>query len=171
MLANPLIVKVDGAGNLYIVDEQNFRIRKVNSSGIITTVAGNGTSTYAGDGVAATATGFDYPDGVAFFGTNNLYLSVGNRNVIYKVGPVTSGTGNLLFNNGKVRIIPNPANDVLNVLAPDKITDIAIYNVFGKVIYNAPFDGDNVQVDISTLPGGIYFIRINQLEIREFIKK
>ena len=50
MFADPLNVAVDTSGNLYIIDEYNHRIRKVSSSGIITTVAGNGTSGFSGDG-------------------------------------------------------------------------------------------------------------------------
>ncbi len=45
---------LDAFGNLYIADVGNNRIRKVDINGIITTVAGNGTGTYAGDGGAAT---------------------------------------------------------------------------------------------------------------------
>ena len=46
---------VDGAGNLYIADTNNHRIRKVDTSGVITTVAGNGAQGYSGDGGDATA--------------------------------------------------------------------------------------------------------------------
>ena len=48
-------VAVDAAGNLYIADSDNRRIRKVDAGGTITTVAGNGTSGFSGDGGAATA--------------------------------------------------------------------------------------------------------------------
>src|SRR5437870_6758807 len=51
----PSGVAVDSAGNLYIADERNQRIRKVNTSGTITTVAGNGTAGYNGDNIAATS--------------------------------------------------------------------------------------------------------------------
>ena len=61
----PAGVAVDAAGNLYIADSDNNRIRKVDTNGIITTVAGNGGSGYSGDGGAATNASLDYPDGVA----------------------------------------------------------------------------------------------------------
>ncbi len=47
---NPYGVAVDGSGNVYIADQNNNRIRKVNASGIISTIAGNGTAGYSGDG-------------------------------------------------------------------------------------------------------------------------
>ncbi len=53
-------------GNVYIADTDNHRIRKVTAStGIITTIAGTGTSSYSGDGGAATAAELTFPEGVA----------------------------------------------------------------------------------------------------------
>ena len=59
-LNSPFGVAVDSAGNLYIADTGNHRIRKVDASGIITTVAGNGTG-YSGDGGPATSAELNYP--------------------------------------------------------------------------------------------------------------
>ncbi len=73
-LNNPVGIAVDGAGNLYIADAQNHRIRRVNPSGIITTVAGTGSAGYSGDGGLATAASFNYIAGVVLDGSGNLYL-------------------------------------------------------------------------------------------------
>jgi hypothetical protein len=54
-LYNPWDVAVDGAGNLYIADSHNLRIRKIDTSGTINTVAGNGTEGHSGDGGPATS--------------------------------------------------------------------------------------------------------------------
>ena len=62
-LARPIAVSVDASGNLYIADSDNHRIRKV-ASGTITTVAGDGEQTFAGDGAAATSAVLDSPSGV-----------------------------------------------------------------------------------------------------------
>jgi sugar lactone lactonase YvrE len=78
----PLGVTVDGSGNLYIADTYNNRIRKVDAGGIITTVAGNGTQAYSGDGGPATSAELYFPSGVAVDGAGNLYLAdQGNRRV------------------------------------------------------------------------------------------
>ncbi|HET6991208.1 MAG TPA: hypothetical protein VFJ43_07795, partial [Bacteroidia bacterium] len=61
----PDAIAVDGAGNLYIADETSYCVRKVNTSGVITTVAGNGTLGYSGDGGAATSAQLNIPAGVA----------------------------------------------------------------------------------------------------------
>jgi sugar lactone lactonase YvrE len=62
-LAHPTAVSVDGAGNVYVADSDNHRIRKI-SAGTITTVAGDGEQTFSGDGGPATAAGLDTPAGV-----------------------------------------------------------------------------------------------------------
>lgn len=62
-------------GSLYIADGSNNRIRKVNTSGIISTVAGNGTCGFTGDGGPATAAELCLPGGIGFDAQNNLYIS------------------------------------------------------------------------------------------------
>ena len=66
---------MDNAGNIYIADEYNNRIRKVDNIGIITTVAGNGNNGVSGDGAPATAANLSFPTGVAVDGANNLYIA------------------------------------------------------------------------------------------------
>jgi len=83
----PAGVALDGAGNLYIADSSNQRIRKVDANGIITTVAGNGTSGYMGDGGAATNGHLTSPNGVALDASGNLYIADYNNNRIRKADP------------------------------------------------------------------------------------
>ena len=68
-------VAVDPAGNLYIADYYNYRVRKVNTSGIISTIAGTGVSGYFGDGGPATAAEFSYITGVSLDAIGNIYVS------------------------------------------------------------------------------------------------
>jgi hypothetical protein len=67
-------VAVDAAGNLYIADLWNHRVRKVSPSGTISTVAGNGTQGYSGDGGPATSASLDSPSVVAVDSSGNLYI-------------------------------------------------------------------------------------------------
>jgi len=69
-------VALDGSGNIYIADSSNGRIRQVDArNGIITTVAGNGSAGYSGDGGPATSAGLYFPLGVAVDGTGNIYIA------------------------------------------------------------------------------------------------
>ncbi len=76
---------MDGAGNLYIADYDNNRIRKVTPDGTITTVAGNGTYGYNGDNIAATSAGINGSIAVAVDGVGNLYIADYTNQRIRKV--------------------------------------------------------------------------------------
>ena len=84
-LDGPFDVAVDALGDLYIADSLNDRIRKVDANGIISTVAGNGSGTYAGDGGAATNASLYFPSGVAFDAAGNLYIADTYNNRIREV--------------------------------------------------------------------------------------
>jgi uncharacterized protein (TIGR03437 family) len=88
-------VTVDAAGNLYIADQWNGRIRKV-SNGVITTVAGNGTAGFGGDNGPATSAQLHYPAGVASDAAGHLYIVDTNNQRIRKVsnGVIATVAGN-----------------------------------------------------------------------------
>ena len=94
----PLGVVVDTAGNVYIADSYNNRIRKVTIDGVINTVAGNGTLGFTGDGGPATAAELNYPYGVAVDTAGNLYIADSGNNRVRKV--TTDGVINTVAGNG-----------------------------------------------------------------------
>jgi sugar lactone lactonase YvrE len=104
-LSGPSGMAVDAAGNLFIADGCNNRIRRVAAgSGIITTVAGNGSGGFSGDGAAATAAQLQCPYGVALDSAGNLYIADSANNRIRKVaagsGIITTVAGNGSVNGG-----------------------------------------------------------------------
>jgi uncharacterized protein (TIGR03437 family) len=95
-LNNPTWVTADGSGNLYVSDQFNQRVRVINSSGTITTVAGNGNAGFAGDGGPATAASLNYPGGTVLDASGALYIVDPTNNRVRKVtgGTITTIAGN-----------------------------------------------------------------------------
>jgi sugar lactone lactonase YvrE len=96
----PIAVGVDREGNFYISDENNYRIRKVDKDGTITTIAGTGGEGYSGDGGPATSAQLTDPGGIAFDDRGNLYLA--DYTSVRKIDPsgtitTVAGTGQAGF--------------------------------------------------------------------------
>jgi uncharacterized protein (TIGR03437 family) len=85
----PVSVALDGSNNVYIADANNFRIRMVNGSGTITTVAGNGSEGFSGDGGSATSAMLNYPSGIRAGSPGTFYIADAENN---RVRVVTNGT-------------------------------------------------------------------------------
>lgn len=111
-LKYPTCIEIDTVGNLYISDGQNFTIRKIDAvTGIITTVCGNGTQGYTGDGGPASAAKLFGPDYISFDRHGNLYIAEPSAHVIRKIdvaGIITTiaGTGTAGYNGDGI-----PATD------------------------------------------------------------
>jgi sugar lactone lactonase YvrE len=119
----PSSVVIDGSGNLYIADQGNFRIRKVDTSGNITTIAGDGTDGDTGDSKAATSAEIGSAGGLAVDSSGNIYFSDTARSVIRKIstsGTITTfaGTGASGFTGDTTAytIAYNKANNITTVV-------------------------------------------------------
>jgi trimeric autotransporter adhesin len=74
----------DKRGNLFFSDNCNYRLREINTAGIITTIAGNGVNGYTGDGGPATAAELLYPQGLTVDDSGNLYDAEFRYNIVRK---------------------------------------------------------------------------------------
>jgi uncharacterized protein (TIGR03437 family) len=117
-LYDPMGLAVDASGNVYIADTFNCRIRKVTPSGLITTVAGNGTLYFSGDGGPATQAALHFPHGVAVDSSGNVYITDTVNSVVREL----QGTLPTVSTNGVV----NAAS-----FAP-RISPGALATVFGS---------------------------------------
>lgn len=180
-------IAVDRKGNLYISDQSNYRIRKV-SGGIITTIAGTGTSGYGGDNGAATAANIGPPFGIATDANGNIFFSDLNNRRIRRVdtfGIITTyagmGTAGSLGDNGPATLarLGSPlgiaADENGNIFVCDglsnkvrKITPSGIITTFaGNGVRG--FSGDGLAATLAQLnqPTGIYACRNGDIFITD----
>ena len=173
-LNGPAGMVFDSNGNLVFADSFNNRVREINTSGTISTVAGNGTAGFAGDGSSATASGTELnsPSGLAFDSSGNLYIAdTGN----YEIRKVAGGnistfagdnglgagfSGNLgpasvaqLYNPSGVAVdsagnvyIADPGNDLVRIVCQNQTPIACNSNAFSSVTFAAG--------DINTFAGG-----------------
>jgi sugar lactone lactonase YvrE len=159
----PYGLAMDVSGNLYIGDASNNRIRKVNTLGIISTIAGNGSSGYSGDGGMATSESLTNPNGVAVDASGNVYIADYDNN---RIREVTKGSplalNELTPERENVKIFPNP-NNGLFIIQSNTITSnsmVEIYNMLGEKIYNAKLNPTITQIDLSNNADEIYLYRV-----------
>ena len=131
VLAGPIGMAFDILGNLYIADTDNQRVRKVDTRGIITTVAGNGSASYGGDGGPATQAALTFPTGLALDIVGNLYIADSSNGRIRKVD--TSGIITTVAGNGQCNIVNigdgGPATQA-SVCCPRDVTIDALGNLY-----------------------------------------
>jgi len=148
----PTGVAFDPAGNLYIAGYYNNCIRKVNSSGIISTVAGNGTTGYTGDGGQATNAQLDLPQGVAFDAAGNMYIADYGNSRIRKVNTLgiistIAGNGNSAYSGDGGQATAAELN------GPIALTLDATGNLYIADMYNHRIRMVNTSGIISTVAG------------------
>ena len=85
-LNNPIGLATDPLGNVYVADNGNNRVRKIDLTGIITTIAGNDVPGYNGDGIAATAAVLNHPTAVATDAYGDVFISDSGASM---VGPAS----------------------------------------------------------------------------------
>jgi hypothetical protein len=146
-LNQPQGVTLDANANLYIADTNNHRIREVSSaSGVIATIAGNGTGGYNGDGIAATSARLNFPYAVAFDAAGNMYIPDSANQRIREVSAVSgvitpASTISTFAGTGNAAATPCTATPVAanqaDVWSPSGVAVDAAGNVYIAETQNA----------------------------------
>lgn len=123
-LNNPVGLAIDSAGNLYVADANNHRIREITTDGYIYTIAGNGTIGYNGDGGSGSAAALSFPRGVAIGPDGRVYIADTGNSVI-RVLTAAAGGG-----------VTNAGNFA------SKVSPGALASIFGAGFGNLTQQGD-----------------------------
>ena len=162
-LNGPAAVDCDQYGNVFIADDVNRRIRMINSSGIISTLAGTGTYGSSGDGGPAISAEIMHAWGLCTDSYGNVYIADENDNRIRKIYNVT-GINNLTANDKLINIFPNPSSDKFYIETNStEEKNLQVLDLNGKLILQQTIFS-KVEIDLSFVTEGVYILSIKSKE-------
>ncbi len=156
----PQGVAVSTTGEVFISDNDNNRIRMVNTAGVISTIAGNGTASYFGDGGPATAAEIYSPSGITTDNSGNVYFVDRSNNRVREITGILTGTKTISSVPDEVSVYPSPTAGNFTVTGILQGQTVEIYNYTGQKLSSTLSDKSSMQFDISNNTDGIYLIRI-----------
>ena len=165
---HPIGVMVDGNGNVYITDASHECIRKV-TAGIITTIAGNGTESFSGDGGPATAAELNNPAGITMDTAGTIYFTDFSNNRVRRLGwPAAIELQSA--NADEIVLYPNPVTSTLHIRSSVLVYQATILTLWGQVVWQSTSIPSLSSIDVSDLQPGVYLVRINNTYVRQFVK-
>lgn len=174
---DPMDIRIDNSGRIYFIDFQNSLIRRINTDGRLTTVAGTGVNGFNGDGILGTAAKIHYPGGLAIDSCGNVYFGdVGNariRKIAFNPDCVPMAVkDDVTDKTNGVTLLPNPTAGVVTLTTIAPVHTLAIYNLLGQVVLQQAGCGKpQQQVDLSTLPPGVYIVQVNDVWTARLVKE
>ncbi len=156
-LSNPAGVTTDNKGNIYIADGFNSRIRKINNTGVISTIAGDGIAGYTGIGGAAALTALYNPVSIAADTSGNFYLANEFSNYVQKLTPSADA-----FTPALVTIFPNPTPGIFSIKISNfqATLHLQLYTILGERISSFDLDKEVTLLNLSSYSKGVYIYRI-----------
>ena len=165
-LHGPAGVDIDSLGNVYISEFSGNRIRKINTSGIITTIAGNGTYGYSGDGGPALNAQFKGLQGISLDRKGNLFVSDMKSERVRIICLSICGVGleENLSSDSSINLFPNPSNGNFKVETELDNCSIIIYNSLGQKIHEQKLTKGNTEIILRDLNFGLFNYTVLQNE-------
>ena len=160
---DPYDLSFDKTGNLFVSGYLFNDVRKIDNSGIIHTVAGNGIAGYNGDNIPATSAELNSPLGICFDSCGNLYISELRNYRIRKVAlnPTCNPAElNTIKNEQVINIYPNPTSNQLNINNIKSSSYYHLLNIVGEFIQYGKLNEGNNDISLQSLPSGIYLLVI-----------
>ncbi len=162
----------DPTGNMYLSDRALGVIRKINTAGIITTIAGIGTLGYGGDGGPATAAQFNEDMNCsAIDAYGNLYVADPINNRVRKISYSSLGLQQTAQVDMGINISPNPATNEVAISAAMELKSIVVLDAQGREVRHLTCNNTHTTIDVADLPKGTYFVKVNGAYGGQFVKE
>ncbi len=171
-------IAVDRVGNLFFCDRQNQRIRKIDTTGRISTYAGSGSTLggYGGDGGPAYRARLNAPVGITIDDSDNIYFADNNNSCIRKISKNGHWVGAPITSKPHSAIFPNPLIDC-DYLNINNVVDDSAYRIVsltGELLLSGQLINGNNQIIIKSFNSGIYILEIERGDgqmVRKMISK
>ena len=169
-LFEPTDVACNADGELYISDSRNHVVRKIDVNGIISTVAGTGVQGFSGDSGDPLNAEFSLLTSVSVDSCGNLLLTDNQNRRVRKV--TYDNCGALAVKEvpiaSSLEVYPNPASGLITISSGKNITDLAVFDLTGRILMQQKVNNTSVVLDVTTMAAGIYFLRVDD-EIEKFV--
>ncbi len=164
-LSFPSSVSVDNAGSIYITDQGNNTVRRVDSLGVISLFAGNHTNGYTGDGLAPTSAKLNSPTSVAADGWGKIYIADNGNNVIRAVTYGVAAVSPLPATAAGIKVFPNPSTGVFTLQLPQtgNAATVTVLDVLGCIVATKSVDNSiqTTTIDVAKMPAGSYLLQVS----------
>ncbi len=167
-LRSPSGITIDRAGNIYFAEYNNNIIRKINTYGYISTVAGIGVTGYGGDGGPATSARLFYPGGICFDSCENLFIADQQNSRIRKIvfdtvcvkhcSSLTLGLNDT--EPGNLSIYPNPTTNLLHITGLPGAATYRLLSMVGAVALCGELPAGGGAAPLQGLPPGMYVLEL-----------
>mgnify|MGYP000946450174 FL=1 len=173
-------IAIDAAGNLYIADATNHRIRKITTAGMVSTLAGSGAYGYL-DGAASTAQ-FHTPNGVAVDAVGNVYVIDQYNKRVRKISGVTTDLSDNTTSKPVFELYPNPTSELININVSNlsvtemvteqgRSIEVTITNTLGQVVLNDKITNTQSSFNVQHFVSGVYFVTVTDSKGNTSVKK
>ena len=169
----PIKIVLNERGEIFIVDGVNNRIRKVNDQGTISTIAGNGTAGFLGDGGPATGAELNRDGGIAIDSCDNVYIAEVNNFRIRKIAitPLCVPLAINMIKEDEVNTYPNPTNDQLQVDNITTPTNYSLLSIVGATLQHGVLKEGKNTLSLNALHTGMYLLELIDEEGNKTLKK
>ena len=160
-LTFPASVSIDPSGNIFIADQGNYVIRKIDTTGNISLYAGDYTEGYSGDGGAPTEAKLGIPSGVTADGWGRVYIADFDNSVVRIVTQGPNAVAAVNAPAGSLKVYPNPASAAVNVEMPGGGNSaVTMMDVLGNIVASENMTTTTSTISLLNIPAGDYIIRV-----------